>query len=93
MKKLKILLALSLFLLSACETTTQTEGQISYEYDKVHIHGVGCVPRTSCRTIWLRSGYAGTALIEYTDSDGNIFTTSSYALVKGTCPICDNEDA
>ncbi len=75
--------------MTACDTTTDIEEQISYEYDKVHIHEVGCVPRTSCRTVWLKNAHSGTALIEYTDPDGNLFTTSSYALVKGDCPICD----
>ena len=89
----KLLLILPLLLMSACNTETVTEKQIDYGYDKVHIYEVGCVPRTSCRTVWLRSGYAGTALIEYTDPDGNLFVTSSYALVKGRCPVCEGQDS
>lgn len=85
----KLLLILPFLLMTACDTETEMQKRIDYEYDKVHIYEVGCVPSTSCRTVWLRSGRAGTALIEYTDPDGNRFTTSSYALVKGDCPICD----
>ena len=87
----KLLLLLPLLLMVSCNTATIPEKEIDYDYSKVHIYEVGCVPKSRCNTIWLRTGYAGTALIEYTDDDGNKFVTSSYALVQGDCPICDVE--
>lgn len=85
----KLLLILPLLLMSACTTETVRQGQVDYEYDKVHIYEIGCVPKAHCRTVWLRAGYAGTAIIEYADPDGNLFVTSSFALVKGRCPVCE----
>lgn len=86
----KLLLILPFLLMTACDTDIKAKVEVSLEdYDKVHIYEIGCVPNESCRRVWLMRGRAGTALIEYTDPDGNLFTTSSYALVKGDCPICD----
>jgi hypothetical protein len=89
-KKLKLLLILPFLLMTACNTDIKAKADVDLEdYDKVHIYEIGCVPKESCRKAGILRGCGGMVLIEYTDPDGNLFATSSYALVKGDCPICD----
>ena len=90
MKKKLMLLILPLMLLAGCDKS-YAFGPVKTEnisYDKVHIYGVGCVDKKDTVGIWIYDANRGMYHIRYTNQDGDEFTTTAYAFVKGKCPIC-----
>ena len=94
MKRLKVLVLLPLLLLTGCKTLSTKDTPSLSNYDKVHIQELGCVSTLNCELIAIRSdspsedGTVGNLAIKYKDGMSNEFITTSFALVKGRCPIC-----